>query len=193
MSESGVASGVRRMEGVTGMGVLKVAKEMESTIQKTAETLKTSPHVLLQKAQNISEELKLLKKELEEFKKSSMGSSLEQWMEEAKEINGVRLVTHSFKDYTIQDLRTLSDEIKQKYSNLVLVFATVNEDKVTFMVSITDDLLEKGYHAGQMIKRIAEAAGGGGGGKADMAQAGGKDPNKIPEAFQVAEEIVQAK
>lgn len=193
LSESGVASGVRRMEAVTGMGVLKVAKEMESTIQKTAETLKTSPHVLLQKAQNISEELKLLKKEVEEFKKSSMGSSLEQWMEAAKEINGVRLVTHSFKDYTIQDLRALSDEIKQKYSNLILVFATVNEDKVTFMVSITDDLLEKGYHAGQMIKRIAEAAGGGGGGKADMAQAGGKDPNKIPEAFQVAEEIIQAK
>ena len=112
-------------------------------------------------------------------------------MEKAKDINGVRLVTHSFKDYTIQDLRTLSDELKQKYSNLILVFATVNEDKITFMVSITDDLLEMGYHAGQMIKKIAEAAGGGGGGKADMAQAGGKDPHKIPEAFRVAEEIVR--
>ena len=69
-----------------------------------------------------------------------------------------------------------------------MVFATENEGKVTFMVSVTEDLLEKGYHAGKMIKEVAAAAGGGGGGKADMAQAGAKDPGKIKEAFQAAEE-----
>jgi alanyl-tRNA synthetase len=193
ISEAGVASGIRRIEAVTGMGVLKAAKEAETTLIKVSETLKTNPHALLQKTQNLSEELKTLKKEVEELKKASMGESINQWIEEAKEIGSIRLLTHSFKDFTIQDLRNLSDEMKGNYSGLILVFATVMEDKVTFMVSITDDLLEKGYHAGQMIKEIAKAAGGGGGGKADMAQAGGKDPEKIPQAFQVAEELVKTK
>ena len=71
-----------------------------------------------------------------------------------------------------------------------MVFATVNGPKVTFLVSITDDLLEKGLHAGNMIKQIAAACGGGGGGKADMAQAGAKDSSKIPDAFKVAEELL---
>ena len=71
-----------------------------------------------------------------------------------------------------------------------MVFATVNGSKVTFLVSVTDDLLDKGVHAGKMIKEIAAACGGGGGGKADMAQAGAKDPSKISDAFQVAEELL---
>lgn len=71
-----------------------------------------------------------------------------------------------------------------------MVFATVNGPKVTFLVSVTDDLLEKGVHAGKMIKEIAAACGGGGGGKADMAQAGAKDPSKISDAFRVAEELL---
>ena len=83
-----------------------------------------------------------------------------------------------FKDYNINDLRNLSDDIKASYKGIVMVFATVNGPKVTFLVSITDDLLEKGFHAGNMIKQIAAACGGGGGGKADMAQAGESDSSK---------------
>ena len=71
-----------------------------------------------------------------------------------------------------------------------MVFAAQNGEKVTFLVSLTDDLVEKGYHAGKMIKQIAAAAGGGGGGKADMAQAGAKDPSKIKDAFTVAESLI---
>ena len=71
-----------------------------------------------------------------------------------------------------------------------MVFATQNGNKVTFLVSLTDDVVSKGYHAGKMIKEIAAAAGGGGGGKADMAQAGGKNPDKIKDAFAVAEKLL---
>ena len=77
--------------------------------------------------------------------------------------------------------------------NVVMVFAAVNGEKATLMVSVTDDLTEKGYHAGNMIKEIAKAAGGGGGGKADMAQAGAKDLAKLPDAFAKAEELMAAK
>ena len=142
------------------------------------------------KARAAAEELKALKKELEDLKKAAMGGEMDKLVSEAKEINGVKLVTARFDDYTINDLRGLSDDIKKSYKNIAMVFATVNGPKVTFLVSLTDDLLEKGYNAGKMIKPIAAACGGGGGGKADMAQAGAKDKTRLPEAFAVAESLL---
>lgn len=190
VSEAGVASGVRRIEAVTGTGVLLKAMEAEDTVRQIAENLKSNTAAVVQKSASIVEELKDVKKELEDFKKQAMGSEVDDMVKSAKEINGIKLVTREFKDYNINDLRNLSDDIKAEYKGIVMVFATVNGPKVTFLVSITDDLLEKGLHAGNMIKQIATACGGGGGGKADMAQAGAKDPSKISDAFQVAEDLI---
>ncbi len=190
VSEAGVASGVRRIEAVTGTGVLLKAMEAEETVKQIAENLKTNPAAVVQKSASIVEELKDTKKELEDFKKAAMGSEVDDMVKEAKEIGGIKLVTKEFKDYNINDLRNLSDDIKAQHKGIVMVFATVNGPKVTFLVSITDDLLAKGLHAGNMIKQIAAACGGGGGGKADMAQAGAKDPTKISAAFKVAEELL---
>ena len=190
VSETGVASGVRRIEAVTGTGVLLKAMEAEETVKQIAENLKSNPAAVVQKSASIIEELKDTKKELEDFKKAAMGSEVDDMVKEAKEIGGIKLVTKEFKDYNINDLRNLSDDIKAQHKGIVMVFATVNGPKVTFLVSITDDLLAKGLHAGNMIKQIAAACGGGGGGKADMAQAGAKDPTKISAAFKVAEELL---
>ena len=190
VSEAGVASGVRRIEAVTGTGVLLKTIEAEDTIRQIAEALKSNPSAVAQKAVSVVEELKDTKKELEDFKKAAMGSEVDDMVEAAKVVGDIKLVTKEFKDYNINDLRNLSDDIKASYKGIVMVFATVNGPKVTFLVSITDDLLEKGLHAGNMIKQIAAACGGGGGGKADMAQAGAKDSSKIPDAFKVAEELL---
>ncbi|MBO5665958.1 MAG: alanine--tRNA ligase, partial [Firmicutes bacterium] len=190
VSESGVASGVRRIEAVTGRAVLEALHKAEATIAQACDTLKANNANFLQKVEAVSEEAKALKKEIEQMKKEAMGSGLDSMLAEAKVINGVRLVTKQFEDFQVNDLRTLSDEVKAKEKNVVMVFAAVNGEKVTLMVSVTDDLLEKGYHAGNMIKKIAAAAGGGGGGKADMAQAGAKDKTKLPEAFAVAESLL---
>lgn len=190
VSESGVASGVRRIEAVTGTGVLLKAIEAENCVSQIAENLKSNPSAVVQKSSNVVEELREVKKELEDFKKQMMGSEVDNMVKTAKEIGEVKLVTKEFKDYNINDLRNLSDDIKAAHKGIVMVFATVNGPKVTFLVSITDDLLEKGLHAGNMIKKIAAACGGGGGGKADMAQAGAKDPSKISDAFKVAEELL---
>ena len=189
-SEAGVAAGIRRIEAITGTNVLALAKEEENIISEAALALKTNTNGLINKINNLNDELKDLKKELDEFKKNAMGSSMDEMLASAKEVNGVTLVTKEFKDYTINDLRGLSDQVKAAKTNVVMVFATVNGPKVTFLVSVTDDLLDKGYHAGKMIKEIAAACGGGGGGKADMAQAGAKDPSKISDAFKVAEELL---
>ena len=186
ISEGGVAAGVRRIEAITGMGLYERIQEEELLLQQAAEAMKTNPAGLLHRIGTISEELRWTKKELEEFKRKAMGNELELLLSEARTIGAASLICKRFDDFQIDDLRKLSDELKKKEKALVLVFAAVNEGKVTFIVSVSDDLLEKGYHAGNLIKQIAAAAGGGGGGKADMAQAGAKDPGKIEDAFALA-------
>ncbi|MCF0151340.1 MAG: alanine--tRNA ligase, partial [Firmicutes bacterium] len=123
---------------------------------------------------------------------ASSSSGLGELLSAAKEINGIKLVTKQFEGASIDELRAISDEIKKTQKSVVMVFASINGPKTMLMVSVCDDLLEKGIHAGNMIKKLAAVCGGGGGGKADMAQAGAKDPTKLPEAFALAEELLKA-
>ncbi len=185
-----MAAGVRRIEAVTGAGLYRKLRAEEDLVHSAAEALKTNVSGLISRIASVSEELKATKKELEDLKKQSMSSGLNDMITNAKEINGVRLITNSFKDVDINELRGLSDEIKAENKGVIIVFAAENSGKVTFMVSVSDDLLERGYHAGNMIKKIAAAAGGGGGGKADMAQAGAKDPSRIKEALDLAATLI---
>ncbi len=190
ISETGVAAGVRRIEAVTGTGVLEIANINEEVLNQVSEVFKCNCKAVLSKARAHFDEFRSMKKELEEIKKQAMGSEVDEMVKNAKEINGIKLITASFSDYNINDLRTLSDDIKKSYKNTAMVFAAVAGEKVTFLTSLTDDLVEKGYHAGNMIKQIAKIAGGGGGGKADMAQAGGKDPSKVDDALAFAESLI---
>ena len=190
LSESGVASGVRRIEAVTGQGVLQKFNENETLITNTAEALKSTRDNMADRSAALMDEVKSLKKEIAELKKTQMDKGLDSILDDAREINGVKLITKQFEDYNINDLRGLSDKIKAENKGVAMVFAAVSGGKVTFLVSLTDDLVQKGMHAGKMIKEIAAAAGGGGGGKADMAQAGAKDPGRIPDAFAKAEELL---
>lgn len=186
-SESGVASGVRRIEAITGTGILERYNDDEALIDDASAALKAKRELITEKATAMMNEIKALKKEIEELKKAEISKGLDSLVAEAKEINGVKLITKSFEDYSINDLRGISDDIKASNKGIAMVFAAVSSGKVTFLVSLTDDLVSNGLHAGKMIKEIAAAAGGGGGGKADMAQAGAKDPAKIADAFAKAE------
>ncbi|MDD2217755.1 MAG: alanine--tRNA ligase [Eubacteriales bacterium] len=190
LSEGGIAAGVRRIEAVTGIGILSKMREAETLLSETADLLKTNVSGVPAKAAALSEEVKIAKKEVEEFKRQSMNTGLDDIISSAENIKGIKLITKAFNDYNINDLRALSDSIKASHKGIIMVFATINDGKVTFLVSVTDDVLEKGYHAGNMIKQIAASAGGGGGGKADMAQAGAKDPSKIEAAFEVAKTLI---
>jgi alanyl-tRNA synthetase len=190
VSESGVAAGVRRIEAITGTNILNRLIDEEDILNQASDILKSNVSGLVNKITSLNEDFKSVKKELEDMKLTVINSSKDEIINEAKVFNGVKLITKSFTDYSINDLRNISDKLKADNKALVIVFSTENEGKVTFMVSVTDDLFEKGYHAGNMIKQIAGAAGGGGGGKADMAQAGAKDPGKIMDAFKVAEGLM---
>ena len=191
LSESGISSGVRRIEAITAFGILNQAITSDALIDDTATALKAKRDMLVTKAENVMEELRAANKELEEYKKAELGDAAQELMANAKEVNGVNLITKRFDEVSVDELRGISDDIKASNSNTAMVFAAVNDGKVVFLVSLTDDLVEKGLHAGNIIKEVAKAAGGGGGGKANMAQAGAKDPNKIDEAFLVAENLIK--
>jgi len=191
VSETGIASGVRRIEAVTAQGLREMTASNDILIDKLSETLKCKPDNLLARVQKLSEEHRSQQKELDKMRKEEMGSGIESMLQDAKEVNGIKLITKKFDGVSIDDLRNLSDDIKKDNKDVVMVFANVNEDKVVFLVSITDELVEKGLHAGNIVKEVAKTCGGGGGGKANMAQAGAKDISKIQEAFAVAESLLK--
>jgi alanyl-tRNA synthetase len=190
LNENGIASGVRRIEAVTGPGIAAHDKMQSEILDAVCEKLKTKPDQLAVRIDSLVTEMQETKRELNELKNAQLASASDEIIKDAKEINGVRLITKSFEGLSIDELRTISDEVKADNKNIALVLAAVNDSKVTFLVSLTDDVVQKGYNAGKMIKEIAKAAGGGGGGKADMAQAGAKDPSKLDDAFKVAEELL---
>ena len=190
ISESGVAAGTRRIEAITGESVKAYLDEQLRLVSQLADVFKVNTDTIIKRAEAITEELKTVKNELASVKKNAMASGIDDLINNAKVFNGAKLITASFDGSSIDNLRELSDKIKEATQSAVMVFAGINDEKVTLMVSVTDDLLSKGYHAGNMIKEIAKAAGGGGGGKADMAQAGAKDKSKLPEAFKVAESLM---
>ncbi len=190
LSENGVAAGVRRIEAITGKAMYDHLNTANALLQDAADKLKTNRASLADKLHSILEDHKVTKKELEDFRKQAMGDMVGTLMDSAKEINGVKVLALKFEDFDINELRDMSDTLKSNNASLVMVFASVANEKVTFMVSVSDDLVGKGFHAGNMIKQIAATCGGGGGGKADMAQAGAKDATKVDEALALAEKLV---
>ena len=145
LSESGVASGVRRIEAVTGQGVLGKYVEDEALIADTAHALKAKKDTLIDRSASLMEEVKTLKKEIEEMKKAEISKGSGSLLEEAKDINGIKLIAKEFADYSINDLRGLSDQIKADNKGVAMVFAAVSGGKVTFLVSLTDDLVPVSY------------------------------------------------
>ena len=190
LSESGVASGVRRIEAITGLGILEHYVKNENVLGSLTDVMKVSRENIMDKAASLLGEVKTLKKEIESQKQEKMAAGLGSLIDEAKDVNGVRLICKQFDDFGADDLRTIADGLRAKEKNIIMVFAAVRKGKVNFMVSVSDDLVEQGYHAGKLIKEIAKAAGGGGGGKANMAMAGAKDASKVGAAFAKAEELL---
>ncbi len=190
VSESGVASGTRRITAITGAAVLKDNLEKENIILQISDILKVKVDQSVSKVKSMVEENKSLRKEIDELKKANIGSEIDDIISGAEIVNGIKLITKEFKDYNINDLRDISDAIKKKTTSVMMVFAATSGGKINLLVSVSDDLSEKGCHAGKTIKELAKHIGGGGGGKADMAQAGGKNPDGISKAFEVAKELL---
>lgn len=190
LSESGVASGVRRIEAITGQGILEHYVESESLLGSLTDAMKANRETVMDKASSIIDEIRSLKKEIAAQKQEKMAGSVGTLIDQGKEIGGVRLICQRYDDFGVDDLRKIADSVRSKEKNVIMVFAAVHKGKVNFMVSVSDDLTDR-FHAGKMIKEIAKVAGGGGGGKANMAMAGARNADKVDEALAKAEEILQ--
>lgn len=192
ISEGGVAAGVRRIEAVTGKGVLEYIAEKDAVIADTAKALKSTEHDVVKKAANVMEELKNAQKENESIKAKLAAASAGDIMNSAKDISGVRLFAAQLDGNAPDSLKTMADDIKAKEENAVIVFAANTDGKITFVAMAAKGAVAKGVHAGKVIKEITAICNGSGGGKPDMAQGGGKDASKIAEALESVCKIVES-
>lgn len=184
VSETGVAAGVRRIEAFTGENVYKLLTDLDNKLHQVSDILKTSVGEVGHKAEQLQVEIKMLQRENEALKNKLAKSALSDVLSSMKEINGYQVVTARFDGVDMNTLRNMGDQVKNQFENSVVVLANVADGKVELLAMVSDVAVKKGAHAGNIIREVAKIAGGGGGGKPNMAQAGGKDPEKVEEALQ---------
>ncbi len=184
LSEAGIAAGVRRIEALTGDGLMHYYQGLEDTLHEAARLAKTSPAELKNRIGSMMEELKALHAENEKLKSRLAHESLGDVMNQVREISGVKVLAAKVSDADMNGLRTLGDQLKEKLGEGVIVLASVQGDKVNLMATATDAAQKQGAHAGNLIKAVASLVGGGGGGRPGMAQAGGKNPAGVDAALE---------
>ena len=192
LSESGVAAGVRRIEALTGNGVMKYYKELEEKVHEAARILKTNPAGLVEKAGHLMAENKALHSELESMKSKAAKDALGDVLDQVTTVRDVKLLAAKVSGVDMNGLRDLGDQLKEKLGEGVILLASDLDGKVNLVAMATDGAMKKGAHAGNLIKGIAALVGGGGGGRPNMAQAGGKNPAGIENAIAEAKNVLNA-
>ena len=188
VSEAGIAAGVRRIEALTGEGLMAYYHKTEEELYEAAHAAKTTPADLKSKIEAMMAEIKALQAENDKLKSKLAKESLGDVMDQVKEIHGVKVLAAKVSDADMNGLRSLGDQLKEKLGEGVIVLASVQGDKVNLMATATDAAQKQGAHAGNLIKAIAALVGGGGGGRPGMAQAGGKNPAGVDSALEKAYE-----
>ena len=191
VSEAGVAAGVRRIEALTGNNVIEYYRQMEENLHTIAKTLKTSTAEITEKITHLQKEVKELQSENESLKSKMAQDSLGNVMDQVVEVKGVKVLASAVDGVDMNGLRDLGDQLKEKLGEGVVVLASAKDGKVSLLAMATQGAMDKGAHAGNLIKAAAAIVGGGGGGRPNMAQAGGKNPDKIPEAIAKVAELVE--
>ncbi len=183
ISESGVAAGIRRIEAVTGMNAFRYVEELEDEIYDVADKAKTTPANLSQRVEELLETTKSQEKTIQSLKQKNAGNLVEDLFSRVEDIQGNKSLIAVVPNLDMEALRNMSDMFKDKMGSGIVLLGTTDGTKVNFIASATKDVVTKGFHAGKLIKEVASVAGGGGGGRPDMAQAGGKKPDKLQEAL----------
>lgn len=192
ISESGVAAGVRRIEALTGNGVFEYYKKLEAEVESASRAVKATPATLVEKCEHLMTELKSLQSENESLKSKAAKEALGDVMDQVVEVKGVKLLATSVDGVDMNGLRELGDQLKEKLGEGVIVLASNQAGKVNLIAMATDGAQKSGAHAGNLIKGIAALVGGGGGGRPNMAQAGGKNPEGIPNAIKEASKVLES-
>ena len=182
ITETSSAAGVRRIEALTGEACWNYMRGYEDKITQASEILKSPPSDLIPRLKKVIEENEKYKKELDEIRSKSISSQTQDLIKNAKEIDGVNVLSMEIPDSNPNELRKVWDDLKSKNKALVAVLGSKSADKAFLLAGITNDIKNK-YNAGKIISEIASIVGGKGGGRPDMAQAGGTKPEKLNEAL----------
>ena len=192
VSEAGVAAGVRRIEALTGQGVIEYYNQIEASLNAAAAAAKCEPAQLVRRIETLQDELKEATRENEKLKNQMAKDAMGDVMDQVVEVKGVSLLAVKIENVDMNGLRNLGDQLKEKMGEGVIVLASAADDKVNLITMATDGAIAKGAHAGNMIKSIAKLVGGGGGGRPNMAQAGGKNPAGIEAALTEAKAVLES-
>jgi len=189
-NETGIASGVRRIEAITGFTAYQFDKEIEKQMIEIADLLKSDRSMVTRKVIQIIEQQKKLDKQISTFQKQLAGNQSDDLLKDVIEINGVNLLSSQIENVEIKDLRDIVDKIKDKLKNAIVVLALVKNDKISLVSGVSKDLTDT-YHAGDILKHVALQVDGKGGGRADMAQGGGSDISNLQDALNSVQELIK--
>ena len=193
VSEGSVASGVRRIEAYTGKACMARMENAQAELTDAAAKLKVKPADLAGKIQSNLDEIKELKRQIEQYQAKDASGAVEKLLESAKEIGGMKILTAKVSGMDAAKLRQMGDMLRDKAANIVGVLASVNGEKPSFLAICGKDAVAKGLKAGEVVKLVCSTCGGSGGGKPDSAMGGGKDAAKVDEALSLVEGFVSAK
>ncbi|HUM12279.1 MAG TPA: alanine--tRNA ligase [Myxococcaceae bacterium] len=183
-SEGGIASGVRRIVALTGLGAMAWVREMEHEVRRAAELLRTSPKELARRVEATQRRVKELEKEVESASRRASAASSKDVLSETREVNGVKVLAQRVDPADAKAYRALADQFRDKLQSGVVVVWGEKDGKGLVLVGATKDIVARGFSAADAIRELAKVAGGSGGGKADLAQAGGADPALLGSAVE---------
>jgi alanyl-tRNA synthetase len=189
--ESSIGTGLRRIEAITGRKAEEFLLECLLTLENVAEELRSSPSEISDKVKALITELAAERKRSTSLEKELSQYTVESLLGKTEKVNGITVLAAKVPSVSLPTLREMGDLLRDRLKSAVIVLGTVHDGKPGFVAMVTPDLVNRGLHAGDIVKQIAAVTGGSGGGKADMAQAGGKDKNKLDEALELVKHLVQ--
>lgn len=190
VSEASIASGVRRIEAVTGKGAYEYVVARERLLSESAGKLKANVNDLPMRLDILQGNIKDLNKEIEALKGKLAAGEVKNLLDQLAEVGGVPFLAKQIDGVDMDGLRTIAEDLKNRLESGVIVLGSAGDDKVNFVVAVTKDLVGRGLQAGKIVKEVAAITGGGGGGRPELAQAGGKDVSKLGEAIEKSKEIL---
>jgi len=192
-SESSAAAGVRRIEAVTGRGAYELVQKRFRQLKHTAALLGSSLEEVPSRVEALQKELERAHKQMARIRQEQAAAEFVRKLEDVPLVEGVPVLSALLPNADADTLRTMTDRFRQRYSSGVVVVGSVVDERPMIIAAVTEDLVKRGLHAGELVKAVAQIVGGSGGGRPNLAQAGGKDPAKLPEALEKVPAIVKEK
>jgi alanyl-tRNA synthetase len=191
VSESSIAAGVRRVEAVTGRGAEEWARGLAAQLEQAARVIGAPPAEVAERAEKLVEQLDAQRKEIARLRRELAKRQADALLGQVRQVDGVPVVAGQVDAADVDGLREMTDWIRQRLGSAVVVLGTVIEGRPQLVAAVTPDLVDRGYHAGRLVNAVAGILGGRGGGRPNMAQAGGGDPGRLPDALARVAELVR--